>query len=412
LRAQTCGNVFDAFLQHEAARVARDDLAPVTLTAHAQILESIWRPTIGPLSFLGVRYSTLVKVVDAHRWSKKTYNNVISALRRAFDFGFQDHPERHNPSHALRSARIGKKDRPVVDPFSIQDAETLIAALHLDWGEAQGNYDEFRFFTGLRPSEQLALGVTDYDPVNGVLSVTKARVAGVDRDRTKTGEDRRVVLCPRARCVLQRQLALRARLQRAGLLDHEFLFCHPDGQPIRHLREVYARWRSTLKRLAIRYRKPYAARHSSVSWNLMVGRNPLFVAQQHGHGILTMLSVYAAWTEGSLPAEVTAIRRAMRGPATHTATTRSTSVSTAQDAAIVSRFASTLIASDGVRPREIPKRTSLRVTPRRTDLAIDLPVEKAYLSVSPWKHNTRNGGADGIRLRSQSIDIRDIFLDQ
>jgi integrase len=163
LRAQTCGQVFDAFLHHEAARVARDDLAPVTLTAHAQILNSVWRPAIGALPFLGVRYSTLVKVVDAHRWTKKTYNNVISALRRAFDFGFQDHPERHNPSNALKSARIGKKDRPVVDPFSIQDAETLIAALHRDWGEAQGNYDEFRFFTGLRPSEQLTLVVSDYD---------------------------------------------------------------------------------------------------------------------------------------------------------------------------------------------------------------------------------------------------------
>jgi hypothetical protein len=26
-----------------------------------------------------------------------------------------------------------------------------IAAIHRDWGEAQGNYDEFRFFTSLRP---------------------------------------------------------------------------------------------------------------------------------------------------------------------------------------------------------------------------------------------------------------------
>jgi hypothetical protein len=25
-------------------------------------------------------------------------------------------------------------------------------------GEAQGNYDEFRFFTGLRPSEEMAPG--------------------------------------------------------------------------------------------------------------------------------------------------------------------------------------------------------------------------------------------------------------
>jgi hypothetical protein len=38
--------------------------------------------------------------------------------------------------------------------------------------------------------------------------------------------------------------------------------------------------------------------------NLMLGRNPLFVAQQHGHSVLTMLSVYAAWTRGSPEADV------------------------------------------------------------------------------------------------------------
>jgi hypothetical protein len=81
------------------------------------------------------------------------------------------------------------------------------------------------------------------------------------------------------------------------------------------LAAVYQRWRQTLKRLAIRYRKPYTAGHPSVSWDLMLGRNPLFVAKQHGHRILTMLTVYAAWTEGSLEADVVALRRAMRAPA-------------------------------------------------------------------------------------------------
>src|SRR6266702_3246628 len=116
---------------------------------------------------------------------------------------------------------MNQKDRPKIDPFSIQDAETIIAALHRDWGEAQGNYDEFRFFTGLRPSEQIALAVTDYDTTNGVLSVTKARVSCIDRDRTKISEDRRVVLSARARSVLNRQLRLRERL---GRLRHEYLF--------------------------------------------------------------------------------------------------------------------------------------------------------------------------------------------
>ena len=35
-------------------------------------------------------------------------------------------------------------------------------------------------------------------PGTAVLSVTKARVYGIDKDCTKTGEDRRLVLCPRA----------------------------------------------------------------------------------------------------------------------------------------------------------------------------------------------------------------------
>jgi integrase len=106
------------------------------------------------------------------------YNNVISALRRAFAFGYLDYPDRADPATRLRSAKMGKKDRPRIDPFSIQDAEVFIAALNLEWGEAHGNYEEFRFFTGLRPSVEIALTVSDYDRVNGTLSVTKARVMG------------------------------------------------------------------------------------------------------------------------------------------------------------------------------------------------------------------------------------------
>jgi hypothetical protein len=65
--------------------------------------------------------------------------------------------------------------------------EALIAAIHRDWGEMQGNYDEFRFFTGLRPSEQIALLVDDCDVSQGKLKVSKACVMKRDKDRTKTG---------------------------------------------------------------------------------------------------------------------------------------------------------------------------------------------------------------------------------
>jgi hypothetical protein len=72
----------------------------------------------------------------------------------------------------------------------------------------------------LRPSEEIALVVTDYDAAHGVLSITKARVGGIDKDVTKTGEDRRIVLCSRAIAVIERQLRLRQQSGGAGSRDH------------------------------------------------------------------------------------------------------------------------------------------------------------------------------------------------
>jgi integrase len=308
--AKSCGEVFDELLRHEEARVARGDLAPVTVRSHRQILDHVWRPALGRLPFLAVQHSMMIRIADSHNWKKKTYNNCISALRRAFAFGYLDYPDRRDPAASLRCARIGKKDRPRIDPFSIQDAEVLIAALHADWGETQGNYDEFRFFTGLRPSEEIALVVTDYDRAHRILSVSKARVDGIDKDCTKTGEDRRIKLCRRAVVILERQLRLRERLAAEGRIDHNHLFFTDDGSRIPDVKYPYARWERTLRRLKMRYRRPYAARHTSVSWNLMIGRNALLVAKEHGHRPLTMLTVYAAWTEGSPEHDIRAIRAA------------------------------------------------------------------------------------------------------
>jgi len=52
----------------------------------------------------------LIKIADTYLCNKKTYNNAISALRRAFDFGYLDHPERRDPAASLKCARIGKND--------------------------------------------------------------------------------------------------------------------------------------------------------------------------------------------------------------------------------------------------------------------------------------------------------------
>jgi hypothetical protein len=110
---------------------------------------------------------------------------------------------------------------------------------------------------------------------------------------------------------LKRQLRLRARLVATGKVDHDHVFFLESGEPIRYLSCPQQRWRKTLLSLEVRYRRPYTERHSSVSWNLMVGKNALWIAKQHGHSIATMLRAYAAWAEGAAEADSDIIKRSM-----------------------------------------------------------------------------------------------------
>lgn len=167
----------------------------------------------------GITLESLAGNADSARIrkkTKKTYNNVVSALRCAFEHGHKDHPEKHNPALGLKTFRTTKKDRPPVDPFTIQEAETIIARSHAEFGQAHGNYEEFRFFTGLRPSEQMALTIHDCDLDAGKIQINKAVVLRREKDRTKTREDREITLCGRALEVSKHQLALREELARAG----------------------------------------------------------------------------------------------------------------------------------------------------------------------------------------------------
>ena len=92
----------------------------------------------------------------------------------------------------------------------------------------------------------------------------------------------------RALSVLRQHLRLRATLETAGQINHDHVFSLETGAPFRSLQCPQVRWRKTFRSLKVRYRRPYTARQTSVSWNLMVGKNPLWVAKQHGHSIATV----------------------------------------------------------------------------------------------------------------------------
>ena len=47
----------------------------------------------------------------------------------------------------------------------------------------------------------------------------------------------------------------------------------------------------------------------------MIGKNPLFIARQHGHSLVTMWRTYAAWMDGALESDIGLIRAAIEGSA-------------------------------------------------------------------------------------------------
>ena len=57
-----------------------------------------------------------------------------------------------------------------------------------------------------------------------------------------------------------------------------------------------------------------------MTWQLMLGKNLLWVAKQHGHSVEVMLRMYAAWLDGATDTDIYAIKQAMeRRPAARTA---------------------------------------------------------------------------------------------
>jgi integrase len=62
----------------------------------------------------------------------------------------------------------------------------------------------------------------------------------------------------------------------------------------RSQRDTY--WKPSLKRLGIRWRRPYNARHTFATVALMTGAvPPAYIADQLGHSVKMLLERYARW---------------------------------------------------------------------------------------------------------------------
>lgn len=266
-----------------------------TWDGYRKIVNSPLVPSLGSKMLVDLKRVEVKAMVKDMVCSNKRLTNILSVLRAALDDAVQDELLDRNPIHgwSYTNAETVKKDSDV-DPFTSEEQALILAGCD---GQYQ-NLVKFAIWTGLRTSELVALDWNDIDWQREVICVTKALTSasdGFEDTKTKAGRRDIKILAP-AMQALQAQKA-------HTLLKGVEIFQNPKelerwkgDQAIRWV------WASLLRRVKVRYRRPYQTRHTYASMMLSAGEHPMWVAQQMGHSDWGMIRrIYGKYMQEATP---------------------------------------------------------------------------------------------------------------
>jgi integrase len=262
----------------------RRELAHSTVDHYEQTLGSKHFEDWNALFLPALDFRKLKAKLAALPAHPKTFNNIASVLFMVLEYGHQAKLLRE-PLHEHIDFRKPPQAKP--DPFTLAEVDVILAKVKEPRGR---NFYEFAFFTGLRPSEQIALRWQHVDLRAGTVYVDRAITRSKEKG-TKTGEARTVELNARARAALERQRAVSQLAGGAvflGLDDQQYTTT--DGP-------LDAFWKPALKLAGIRYRDGRQTRHTFATTCLHAGLKPGWVAQQLGHSVEMFYRVYSKWIE-------------------------------------------------------------------------------------------------------------------
>jgi integrase len=192
-----------------------------------------------------------------------------------------------NPVRVVEKPKAPKRKRVISPP----DAET-VEAIRSDLLSSKRLRDatlvSVLAYAGLRPGEALALRWAD---IEGKLINVESAVALGQLKATKTGAGRTVrLLAPLAADLAEWRLA-QGNPPRTALV-----FPGREGKPWSD--NAFRYWRSRIyvpaaERAGLSSPRPYDLRHSFASLQLRGGVNPVEVAEELGHSLATLLTVYS-----------------------------------------------------------------------------------------------------------------------
>jgi integrase len=275
-------DLFDAWL-----RVA--DLKGSTRRQYRTRITSFWKTQLNNVPIDQIRHSDILEALAAGTWkSAKSRNNELSMIRGPFEMAKHDKHIDENPCAAIASKEVQSSPP---DPFAQDEVREILAHLASHRPQQILNFVELMFYSGLRTSEGIGLRWENVDFRAKEMLIEGGNVYDEETDTTKTAKSRIVLLSAPAFVALQRQKA-------HTFLQGVYVFHDPKtDEPWKYqtITDVRSFWKITLKRLGIRYRRPYNMRHTYATLGIMSGARPAFLATQLGHSLRVFFDVYAKW---------------------------------------------------------------------------------------------------------------------
>lgn len=266
-------------------------------------LNLYWMPHLGMVPLDQITPMRLRKVITETDWpSPSAKRAAIQRLGAVLRSAVRDELIPRNP---VDSIELPKKPKKVVDPFTKDEADNIIAWLYenLKWqSKVYACYFEFCFYTGMRPSEVAALRWDEVDVENRTAHVCRVVASGKVEERTKTGRSRMVLLNARALHAIEQARLIATQRAKRNLAFPESRHVFPPAKIAEYITQSSTTdryFKTAIAKLGLRDRPQYNARHTYATMCLMAGMNPAFIASQLGHSVQMLLSTYAKWLNSS-----------------------------------------------------------------------------------------------------------------
>jgi len=181
---------------------------------------------------------------------------------------------------------------PKSDPFTEEDRDKIVR----HFKEKNRFYYPFvylLFWTGMRPSEALALRWEDIDIQHGFLSISKSRYMNAENITKTAGSEREIRLLPEVIGMLKA-----AKPLHVGIDEH--VFKNQEGRLLNFHTWRAKDWYRALRSTGIRERKPYSTRHTFISAGLSNGVNIKWLAEYCGTSVTMIEKHYGKFIGGNV----------------------------------------------------------------------------------------------------------------